>query len=89
MKKAITVIAAIAAAVFASNAQEWAPAGDKIKTPWAEEVSPSNAHPEYPRPQMVRPDWKNLNGLWEYSITPKNESCPESFEGKILVPFAV
>ena len=71
------------------NAQQWAPAGDRIRTKWAEEVGPSNAHPEYPRPQMVRPDWKSLNGLWDYAITPKSGACPKAFDGKILVPFAV
>ena len=42
---------------------QYAPAGDKIKTRWAEQVAPENALPEYPRPMMVRPMWKNLNGL--------------------------
>ncbi|MBQ0144820.1 MAG: beta-galactosidase [Bacteroidales bacterium] len=85
----ITFFAALFAVVSSASAQQWSPAGDRIMTPWAEEVSPSNAHPEYPRPQMVRQDWKSLNGLWEYSITPKNTSCPQSFDGSILVPFAV
>ena len=71
------------------SAQSWAPAGDRIRTAWAEEVTPENVHKEYPRPQMVRPDWKSLNGLWEYSITPKNAAVPEKFDGQILVPFAV
>ncbi len=71
------------------SAQSWAPAGDRIRTAWAEEVTPENVHKEYPRPQMVRPDWKSLNGLWEYSITPKNAIVPERFDGQILVPFAV
>ena len=82
-------MAAVFAVAGTLSAQQWAPAGDRIKTKWAEEVSPANVHPEYPRPQMVRPDWKSLNGLWDYAITPKSEACPKAFDGKILVPFAV
>jgi len=73
----------------AANSQNWKPAGDKIKTPWAEKVNPANPLPEYPRPQMERGQWQNLNGLWDYIIQPKNNNMPQSFEGKILVPFAV
>lgn len=70
------------------NAQ-YAPAGDKIKTDWASEVVPENVLPEYPRPMMVRPTWKNLNGLWQYAITPKGEKTPTAYEGDILVPFCI
>jgi beta-galactosidase/beta-glucuronidase len=66
----------------------WKIAGDKLLTPWAEQVNPQNPHSEYPRPQMVRENWENLNGLWDYAITPKDQS-PSTYEGKILVPFAV
>ena len=58
-------------------------------TRWAAEVSPTNALPEYPRPQLVRPDWLNLNGLWDYAITPDSAEPPAQFAGKILVPFPV
>lgn len=58
-------------------------------TPWASQVSPENVHPEYPRPQMRREAWMNLNGLWQYAITGKNEEKPAKFKGKILVPFPV
>ena len=70
-----------------ANAQ-WAPVGNEIKTPWASEVNPKNVHQEYPRPQMVRQEWANLNGLWNYGIT---DVTAETFtpEGEILVPFAV
>ncbi len=45
--------------------------------------------PEYPRPQMTRPQWANLNGLWEYAILPKDAAAPHTFDGQILVPYAV
>ena len=67
----------------------WKPAGDKITTKWAAEVNPLKPLPEYPRPQMVRDQWINLNGLWDYAITPVTEIVPRTYQGKILVPFAV
>lgn len=68
---------------------QWKPAGDKIRTPWADQIDPSQVLPEYPRPIMERERWKNLNGLWQYAITDVNAAHPETFEGEILVPFAV
>jgi len=68
---------------------QWKPAGDKLMTRWAKDVSPETAHREYPRPQMVRGDWANLNGLWDYAIRPVKADKPAEFDGKILVPFAV
>ena len=68
---------------------QWKPVGDKIKTPWAEKVDPANVLPEYPRPQMVRSQWVNLNGLWDYAIKPVGAMEPKTMDGKILVPFAV
>ncbi len=56
---------------------------------WAADVSPDRVHPEYPRPQLVREAWLNLNGAWEYAITPWNAEQPEAFDGEILVPFPV
>ncbi|GAO41551.1 putative glycosidase [Flavihumibacter petaseus NBRC 106054] len=67
----------------------WKPAGNKIRTPWAEKVDPKNPLPEYPRPQMVRNAWMNLNGLWSYSILPQAVAAPSAHQGNILVPFAV
>jgi beta-galactosidase/beta-glucuronidase len=68
---------------------DWKIAGSKIVTEWAAQVNPANPLPQYPRPQMVRNNWKNLNGLWNYSIRPKDEVATTSSDGKILVPFAV
>jgi beta-galactosidase/beta-glucuronidase len=67
----------------------WAMRPVPLQTRWAKEVSPDNVLPEYPRPQMVRTQWQNLNGLWEYAITRWNDAMPDKFDGEILVPFAV
>lgn len=72
-----------------SLSAQWKPAGDKIKTAWAEKIDPNNVLPEYPRPIMERDKWQNLNGLWDYAILPMGQQEPQTFDGKILVPFAV
>jgi hypothetical protein len=59
-------------------------------THWSAQVNPTNALPDYPRPQLVRPDWLNLNGLWDYAISPDTSAVTvPRFQGKILVPFPV
>ncbi|NLS98102.1 MAG: beta-galactosidase [Planctomycetaceae bacterium] len=70
-------------------ADDWKPAESKLMTRWAKDVSPKNALPEYPRPQMVRPSWQNLNGLWDYAITARGGEKPQAWEGKILVPYCI
>lgn len=87
MRKSI-LLGMLLAGALTMQAQ-WKPAGDKIKTPWAEQINPAEVLPEYPRPQLERPDWTNLNGEWEYAIRPKGETEPATFDGRILVPFAV
>lgn len=87
MKKTLFVCCALALALCAQA--QWKPAGDKIKTQWAEQVNPKSVLPEYPRPLMERSEWQNLNGEWEYAIKPLGEVEPASFDGNILVPFAV
>ena len=87
MKKTfLSIIMAVTAMV--ATAQEWAPVGENIRTSWAEQIDPSHPLPAYPRPQMVRTDWMNLNGLWNYAIT---DAAADTFtaQGQILVPFAV
>ena len=58
-----------------------------ITTKWADEVDVNNVRGEYPRPTMVRGEWKNLNGEWDYAIRPRGEQAPASMDGKIIVPF--
>lgn len=79
-------LALLATTVFS---QGWQPAGEKIKTIWAEKIDVNNVLPEYPRPLMERGDWENLNGLWEYAIAKAGQTEPRAFDGQILVPFAI
>jgi len=76
------------------RAQTAAPATAQVqKAPimsrWAKKVTPDNAWREYPRPQMVRPQWLNLNGQWDYAITAQTAPTPTAFDGQILVPFCL
>ena len=68
---------------------DWKPADSPLTTPWTEEVNASHPLPEYPRPQMARKDWINLNGLWDYAIRPETEATPATYDGRILVPYPV
>lgn len=61
----------------------------RLKTPWTDLVNPQAPLPEYPRPQLVRPMWQNLNGSWDYAILPKGSLPETGFAGKITVPFPV
>ncbi|MBR2608675.1 MAG: beta-galactosidase, partial [Bacteroidales bacterium] len=84
----IALAASFAISCNTADKTGWAPVGDRIMTQWGENLDPSEVLPEYPRPQMVRDQWMNLNGLWEYAITPA-EAEPDKMDGNILVPFAV
>lgn len=68
---------------------QWKPVGGRIMTEWAAKIDVENVLPEYPRPIMERADWINLNGLWNYAISPVGQAMPQSYDGRILVPFAV
>ncbi len=68
---------------------QWKPEGNKIITKWAESINPKYVHQEYPRPRLVRNEWKNLNGLWDYEITKLGVNKPNFYKNKILVPFPI
>ena len=89
MNQTILTLLFAAGSILSAPAQAWQPAGDKIKTAWADEVDPACPLPEYPRPTLVRPAWQNLNGHWNYAIRPADAPQPELFDGKILVPYPV
>ena len=82
MKKVMMMTGALAAMALQA---------ETMLTPWGEKVTPENAWRGYPRPQMVRSNWTNLNGQWDYAITDigKTDARPEKWDGKILVPFAL
>ncbi|OWK40519.1 glycoside hydrolase family 2 protein [Fimbriiglobus ruber] len=83
----------IGAAVLALSpnvrSADWKPAPTPLTTKWGKQVTPDNVWKEYPRPQLVRKEWQNLNGLWDYAITPKSGDKPDKWDGQILVPFCV
>ena len=92
LRRAVRIPAALIAAVVlcpAAPASASAQTPTHIRTRWAADVTPTNAWPDYPRPQLVRPAWKNLNGNWDYAITDSGAPRPTKWDGKILVPYPV
>ena len=101
----ITILAAAGGAIFIflyfSKSKEkeidsddnppykWEPKGEKIKTSWGKKLDPNKVWQEYPRPQLERKDWLNLNGLWNYHISKQEDAYPLKFDGNILVPFPI
>jgi hypothetical protein len=80
-----------AAGPLAAAPAEWKPAPGPLQTRWTKDVTPEKALPEYPRPQMVRKDWQNLNGLWQFDLGEKDQAAPlgKDLADQILVPFCV
>lgn len=69
---------------------DWKPVPGKLMSPWVEKVTPEKPLNDYPRPQLVRNQWQNLNGIWDYTIVPgKLSARPTVYDGKILVPYPV
>ena len=60
-----------------------------LETRWAAQVTPTRVWREYPRPQLARRDWVNLNGSWTYAIAPGDAAKPATFDRPILVPFPI
>jgi hypothetical protein len=61
----------------------------RLQTQWAAQVNPDRVWPEYPRPQLQRSTWINLNGTWGYAVVPADAPRPPDFPGRILVPFPI
>ncbi len=79
-------LAACIVAVLPLAAQQPEPA---LRTRWAAGVDSTHAWPDYPRPELVRRDWINLNGMWDYAVTAESASQPSRWDGRILVPFPI
>lgn len=72
---------------ISSTLMAWEPVKSKMITEWGEKVTPENVWQSYPRPQLKRERWKNLNGIWECEVTSKNVSENKNYSKEILVPF--
>lgn len=72
-----------------AQADSWQPAENPLMTRWADDINPEEPLPEYPRPQLKREEWKNLNGLWKYAVIPALKEKPAQWQGNILVPFGI
>jgi beta-galactosidase/beta-glucuronidase len=68
---------------------DWAIAPNTMLTEWGAQITPDNAWQDYPRPQLQRDNWQNLNGLWRYAVVDRKAKEPQSWQGQILVPFAI
>jgi hypothetical protein len=89
---AVSLAAGLVAVSTAPNhAQEWRAAQSPLMTRWAKDVSTTNVLPEYPRPQLVRAEWLNLNGVWQFQPGAEGDAPPagRTLFGTLLVPFPV
>ena len=93
---AVAVCLASTAMATPKQATAWNGKAAPLATPWTAEVSPVNALPEYPRPQLARPSlehpqWMNLNGLWQYAPGDGQGAPPfgQTLKGRVLVPYPI
>ena len=79
------------AAAPAASEDGWIRKAPPISTPWTEQVGPDNALPEYPRPQMTRERWQNLNGVWQFAAAGPADAAPfgKALAERVLVPYPI
>ena len=92
----VVLVAIPTAGANATVATTWSGLIPPLATPWTSQVSPTNALPDYPRPQLARPtaanpDWTNLNGLWQFAAWDGFSAVPfgRNLAGKVLVPYPI
>ncbi|KQZ79932.1 hypothetical protein ASD55_04415 [Rhodanobacter sp. Root561] len=83
-------------AMAADKPATWSGKVAPLATPWTAEVSPGNALPDYPRPQLARPSlehprWMSLNGLWQYAAVDGRTAPPfgQALKDSVLVPYPI
>jgi hypothetical protein len=84
--RAALVLSAVAGVAPSALRSQAAPG---LRTRWAAEVDTANVLPAHPRPQLVRPGWRTLNGWWDYAVRDSGAPRPEAWDGRILVPFPI
>lgn len=89
MRESRIIFSVLALLVVTEGRAEWAAKQGPLATRWTKDVTPEDVWSEYPRPQMKRSDWENLNGLWQYRIQDAKAPEPSAWDGEILVPFCV
>lgn len=90
MKQASWILAAAILLTIPKAMADWSPVKDAMYSKWGEQVTPENAWTEYPRPQMVRDNWTNLNGLWKFGVSDASKFAkPAKLDRNILVPFVM
>ena len=91
LRRASVALACALPILCAPAAHAWAPKKASLMTKWAAQVDPKAPLPEYPRPQLVRKEWQNLNGIWQYQPGSTGEATPtgQNLSSEILVPFPV
>ncbi len=99
----VSIVAAPARQISTGNAYQvylplvsyvlppWQPKTPPLSTPWTAQVSPTHVLPEYPRPQLVRERWLNLNGEWRFESAAADQLPPvgRNLKEAILVPFPI
>ncbi|MFE4368366.1 AbfB domain-containing protein [Streptomyces sp. NPDC056835] len=83
----LVATALVGGATTPAQAAPWTPKPAPMTTPWTDQVPLDNPLPEYPRPQLTRPDWTNLNGIWDFAVTGRDAGQPSTFADQIRVPF--
>jgi len=72
-----------------TSAVDWKMAKASLTTEWGETVTTENAWKEYPRPQLQRENWTNMNGIWNYVVTAQDAKKPKNWNGEILAPYCL